>query len=192
FKALGIFDALRDVLALVCLVSALTTTFTLGTIPVIESFGKAAIATGLLALVVVHLLRWIPQHPPLPLVRLVRIIGLMPALLAAIAVILTDLVVSLPLLFASLPQGPPVGLGVGVPRLLLGSIVGLAPRAHEGYLPGATARRRARMLLVAVPVLAAVGLAPAVVRTGRRISTTGWSYSLMAPANTIVSAALLA
>src|SRR5690625_4921955 len=49
FKALGIFDALRDVLALVCLVSALTTTFTLGTIPVIESFGKAAIATGLLA-----------------------------------------------------------------------------------------------------------------------------------------------
>src|SRR5690625_816095 len=49
FKALGIFDALRDVLALVWLVPALTTTFTLGTIPVIESFGKAAIATGLLA-----------------------------------------------------------------------------------------------------------------------------------------------
>ena len=191
FKALGIFDALRDVLALVCLVSALTTTFTLGTIPVIESFGKAAIATGLLALVVVHLLRWIPQHPPLPLVRLVRIIGLMPALLAAIAVILTDLVVSLPLLFASLPEGPPVGLGVGVSLLLLGSIVGIEPRAHEGYLPGATARRRARMLLVAVTVLAAVGLALALVMIGGRIFTTGWSYSLMALANTIVSAVLL-
>src|SRR5699024_8274044 len=150
-----IFDALRDVLALVCLVSALTTTFTLGTIPVIESFGKAAIATGLLALVVVHLLRWIPQHPPLQLVRLVRITWLIPVLLAAIAVILTDPVFSLPLLFAALPEGPPRGLGVGGSLLLLGSIVGIEPRAHQGYLPGATARRRARMLLVAVTVIAA-------------------------------------
>lgn len=191
FKALGVFDALRDVLALICLVSALNTTFTLGSIPAIEGYGKAAIGTGLLALIAVHLLRWIPQHPPLVLVRLVRIIGLLPALLTAIAVILADLVTSLPLLFASLPEGPPVGLGVGVSLLLLGSIVGIEPRAHEGYLPAATARRRARMLLLAVTGAAAAGLLLALVMIGGRVITTGWSYSLMALGSTIVSAVLL-
>src|SRR5699024_4710879 len=77
FRALGICVALRGVLALVGMVSALATTFARGTIAVMEGFGRAAIAGGLLALVVVHLLRWIPRNPPLPLVRLVRIIGLM-------------------------------------------------------------------------------------------------------------------
>ena len=191
FKALGIFDALRDVLALVCLVSALTTTFILGSIPAIDSYGKAAIGTGLVALIVVHLLRWVPKNPPLGLVRLVRLIGLLPALLAALGVILTDLVLSIPLLFSSLPEGPPVGIGIGVSLLLLGAIVGIEPRAHEGYLPASTALNRARMLLTGVSALAAAALLLALVMIVGRIVTTGWSYSLMTLADALVSTLLL-
>src|SRR5699024_439406 len=113
FRALGVFDALRDVLALICLVSALTTTFTLGADPWIDGYGKAAIGTGLVALIAVHLLRWIPTSAPLSLVRLVRMIGLLPALITGISVVAADLVLSLPVLMASLPEGPPVGIGVG-------------------------------------------------------------------------------
>lgn len=191
FKALGIFDALRDVLALVCLVSALTTTFILGSIPAIDGYGKAAIGTGLVALIVVHLLRWVPRHPPLALLRLVRIIGLLPALLAALGVILADLVLSVPLLFSSLPEGPPVGIGVGVSLLLLGAVVGIEPRAHEGYLPALTALKRARMLLTGVSALAAAALLLALVMIVGRIVTTGWSYSLMSLGDALVSTLLL-
>ncbi|MFC7375745.1 hypothetical protein ACFQS2_02695 [Brachybacterium sp. GCM10030267] len=191
FKDLGIFDALRDILALICMASSMTTTFTVAHNSLVEGVGKAAIGIGLIALVAVHLLRWIPQEPPLGAVRMVRVIGLLPALLAAVGVVLADLVLSLPVLFASLPEGPPVGIGIGVPLLLLGAVIGIEPRAHEGYLPQARARRAARILLVAVGLAAAAALLLALVMIIGRIVTTGWAYSLMTFADAMISALLM-
>lgn len=191
FKELGVFDVLRDVFALVCLATALTTTFTLAQIPLLDLLGKIAIGIGLAALVIVHLLRWVPENPPLAAVRILRVVGLLPALLVAVAVIVTDLVLSLPKLFASLPEGPPVGIGIGVSLLLLGAILGIEPRAHEGYLPQARARRTARIALQAVAGATALSLLIATVMIVGRVFTTGWAFSLMAFANALVSALLL-
>ncbi|WP_193105654.1 hypothetical protein [Brachybacterium sp. FME24] len=191
FKDLGIFDALRDVIALICMATAMTTTFTVARSPLVDGTGKIAIGVGLAALIAVHLLRWIPKQPPLPAIRLVRVIGLLPALLVAAGVIVADLVRSLPLLFASLPDGPPVGLGIGVSLLLLGAIIGIEPRAHEGYLPQARARRIARILLVAVGIAAAASLLVSLVMVIGRLFTTGWAYSLMTLGDTLVSVLLL-
>ena len=192
FADLGIFDALRDVLALICLLAAFTTSYTQGSLPVVDLVGRVALGVSLVALVAVHLLRWIPAEPRLGLVRAVRIVGMLPALLTAIGTIVADLVLSLPVLFASLPDGPPVGIGVGVSLLLLGAIVGIEPRAHEGYLPRDRARSRARLLLLGVGGAAAVSLVLALVMIGGRVFTTGWQYSLTTFASTVVSAVLLA
>ncbi|MGO3506837.1 MAG: hypothetical protein ACTINN_12110, partial [Brachybacterium tyrofermentans] len=191
FKELGVFDALRDVLALVCMVTALTTTFTVAHSSLVDGIGKLAIGLGLVALVAVHLLRWIPKAPPLTAIRAVRVIGLLPALLVAVGTVLSDLVLSLPVLFASLPDGPPVGLGIGVPLLLLGAIIGIEPRAHEGYLPQARARRVARIGLVGVGIGAAVALLLALVMIVGRMFTTGWAYSLLTIGDTVISVLLL-
>ncbi|MGP9537905.1 DUF7937 domain-containing protein [Brachybacterium sp. AOP43-C2-M15] len=191
FRDLGVFDALRDVAALICLATALTTTFTLGHSPGLDLAGKIAIGTGLVALVLVHLLRWVPETPPLAVIRVLRMVGMLPALLTAVAVLATDLVLSLPKLFASLPEGPPVGIGIGVSLLLLGGVLGIEPRAHEGYLPQARARRVARTLLLAVAAAAALTLLLALVMIVGRVFTTGWAYSLMTFANTMVSALLI-
>ena len=150
FKDLGLFDALRDVLALICLTAALTTVFTVAHSPVLDLLGKIAIGLALAALVAVHALRWIPASPPLRALRVLRMAGMAPALLVAVLVLGADLVLSLPVLFAPLPDGPPVGIGVGVPLLLLGAILGIEPRAHEGYLPQERARRIARQVLLGV------------------------------------------
>ena len=157
FTDLGVFDALRDVAALICLAAALTTTFTVAHSPQLDLLGKVGIGSALLALVAVHLLRWVPKNPPLNAVRVLRIVGMLPALGAAVTVIVADLVLSLPNLFASLPDGPPVGIGIGVSLLLLGGILGIEPRAHEGYVPQARARRAARTLLFGVGVASFVG-----------------------------------
>ena len=191
FKELGVFDALRDVLALVCMVTALTTTFTVAHSTLVDGVGKIAIGVGLVALVAVHLLRWIPKAPPLTAIRAVRVIGLLPALLVAVGTVLSDLVLSLPVLFASLPDGPPVGLGIGVPLLLLGAIIGIEPRAHEGYLPQARARRVARIGLVGVGIGAGVALLLALVMIVGRMFTTGWAYSLLTIGDTVISVLLL-
>ncbi len=192
FKDLGLFDALRDVLALICLSSALTTTFTVASNPVLDLLGKTAIGVALAALVVVHGLRWIPQSPPLRVVRVLRMVGMAPALAVALLVLGADLVLSLPVLFAPLPDGPPVGIGVGVPLLLLGAILGIEPRAHEGYLPQERARRTVRKVLFGVGIAAAAALLLALVMIIGRLFTTGWEFSLMALANTLISALLLA
>ncbi|WP_114855171.1 hypothetical protein [Brachybacterium sp. YJGR34] len=192
FKELGIFDALRDVLVLFCLATALTTTFTVAHSPLLDLLGQIAIGIGLGVLVGVHLLRWIPAAPPLGAIRVARIVGMAPAVLVAVGVLLADLVLSLPVLFASLPDGPPVGIGIGVSLLLLGGILGIEPRAHEGYLPQARARRTARTLLVAVAGAAALSLLVSLVMMVGRVVTTGWAYSLMAFAGAVVSALLLA
>ena len=191
FRELGVFDALRDVLALICLVTALTTTFTLADSPVLELIGKAAIGTGIAALVIVHLLRWVPEKAPLGAVRVLRVAGLLPSLLAAVTVLVADLVLSLPKLFASLPDGPPVGIGIGVSLLLLGAILGIEPRAHEGYLPQERARRVARSVLLGVAGGAGVALLVALVMIVGRVFTTGWAFSLMTFANALISALLL-
>ncbi|MGO3208859.1 MAG: hypothetical protein ACTIJK_03595, partial [Brachybacterium sp.] len=191
FKELGVFDALRDVFALVCLATALTTTFTLAESPLLDLLGKIAIGTGLATLLIVHLLRWVPEKPPLVAVRILRLVGLLPALLVSITVIGADLVLSLPKLFASLPDGPPVGIGIGVSLLLLGAILGIEPRVHEGYLPQARARRTARIALQGVAVATALSLLIATVMIVGRVFTTGWAFSLMTFANALVSALLL-
>ncbi|GAA1487760.1 hypothetical protein [Brachybacterium sacelli] len=192
FRDLGLFDALRDVLALISMATAMTTTFTVAHSTLVDGIGKAAIGVGLAALVAVHLLRWIPKQPPLAAIRVVRVLGLAPALLVPLGVIVADLVESLPVLFASLPDGPPIGLGVGVSLLLLGAIIGIEPRAHEGYLPQARARRIARILLVAVGIAAAAALLVALVMIVGRLFTTGWDYSLMTLADAVLSTLLLA
>lgn len=192
FHDLGIFDALRDLLALVCLVIALSTTFTLGELRIVEIAGKTGIGIALIGLVVVHLLRWVPSTPPLRLIRVLRVIAMLPALAVGIGVIVADAVTSLPVLFSALPDGPPVGVGVGVAMLLLGAIVGIEPRAHEGYLPAATARARSRMVLLAIGVAALVLFAVATVMAVGRVFTTGWAFSLMSFADTLISALLLA
>ena len=192
FRELGLFDALRDVLALICMATAMTTTFTVAHSVLVDGIGKAAIGVGLAALVAVHLLRWIPKRPPLRAVRVVRVAGLAPAMLVAVGVVIDDLVQSLPVLFASLPEGPPVGIGVGVPLLLLGALIGMEPRAHEGYLPRTRARRVARIGLVAIGIAAAVALLVALVMIVGRLFTTGWGYSLMTFADAVTSTLLLA
>src|SRR5690606_28396632 len=146
FKDLGLFDALRDVLALVCLTAALTTVFTSAHNPRLDLLGKVAIGIALAALAAVPAPRWIPAEPPLPVLRVLRVAGMAPALLVAVLVLGADLVLSLPVLFAPLPDGAPVGIGAGVSLLLLGAILGIEPRAHEGYLPQERARRAARRL----------------------------------------------
>ena len=192
FTDLGVFDALRDVLALICLATALTTIFTVTHAPLLELSGKIAIGTGLLVLVLVHLLRWVPERAPLGLIRVLRVVGMLPALLVSVFVILADLVLSLPELFSSLPDGPPVGIGVGVSLLLLGGILGIEPRAHEGYLPQARARRAARTLLLVVGGAAALTFVLAMVMVVGRLFTTGWAYSLITFTSTLISALLLA
>lgn len=191
FKELGVFDALRDVLALICLATALTTTFTVAHAPLLELSGKIAIGTALSALVLVHLLRWVPERAPLGLIRVLRVVGMLPALLVSLFVVLADLVLSLPKLFSSLPDGPPVGIGVGVSLLLLGGILGIEPRAHEGYLPQARARLAARTLLLVVGGAAALTFVLALVMVVGRVFTTGWAYSLISFASTLISALLL-
>ncbi|MCT2178607.1 hypothetical protein M3F63_13230 [Brachybacterium muris] len=191
FRELGVFDALRDLLALVCLVTALTTTFTFASVPILDTLGKVSIGIGLAALIAVHLLRWIPAQPPLNVVRMVRVVGLLPALLTALIVVVADLAASLPVLFSSLPDGPPVGIGVGVPLLLLGAIVGMEPRAHEGYLPHLVARNRARLVVLGIGVAAAAALLLALVMIVGRLFTTGWGFSLRAFADALISALLL-
>ena len=192
FKDLGLFDALRDVLALICLTSALTTTFTVADNPVLDLLGRISIGVALVALVAVHALRWIPAAPPLRAIRTLRVAGMAPALVVALLVLGADLVLSLPVLFAPLPDGPPVGIGVGVSLLLLGAILGIEPRAHEGYLPQERARRAARRLLLGVGIAAAAALLLALVMIVGRLFTTGWAFSLMTFANTLISALLLA
>lgn len=191
FRELGVFDALRDLLALVCLVTALTTTFTFASVPILDTLGKVSIGIGLAALIAVHLLRWIPANPPLNVVRMVRVVGLLPALLTALIVVVADLAASLPVLFSSLPDGPPVGIGVGVPLLLLGAIVGMEPRAHEGYLPHLVARNRARLVVLGIGVAAAAALLLALVMIVGRLFTTGWGFSLRAFADALISTLLL-
>lgn len=191
FADLGVFDALRDVAALICLATALTTTFTLAQVPVLDLAGKIAIGTGLVALLLVHVLRWALPEPPLPVIRVLRVVGMLPALGVAVAVVLADLVLSLPVLFASLPEGPPVGVGIGVSLVLLGGILGVEPRAHEGYLPRARARRVARLVLLGIAGYAALTLLLALVMIVGRLFTTGWAFSLMTFASTLVSALLL-
>lgn len=191
FADLGMFDALRDIVALVCLVSALTTVFTLGRFAVLDVAGRSAVGLALAALIAVHLLRWIPRAPRLRLIRTIRVAGLVPALLVALGAMVADLVTSLPVLFAPLPEGPPVGIGVGVSLLLVGVIVGIEPRAHEGYLPAETARGRARGVLLGIGAAAAAGFVLALVMLVGRVFTTGWAFSLLELADALVSALLL-
>lgn len=191
FADLGAFDALRDVGALVCLLASLSTTFTVSSVLGLELIGRIAVGIALIVLVAVHLLRWLPQKPPLRAIRRLRVFGLAPGLFVALATLLTDLALSLPVLFSPLPDGPPVGVGAGVSLLLVGVILGIEPRAHEGYLPGDVARRRSRALILAIAGSAAVAFTVALVMIIGRAFTTGWAYSLLTFASAGVSALLL-
>lgn len=191
FAALSWWDAVRDIVALVALASAYTVPYTAADIGAWLIAPRVAIVIALVALVVVHLLRWIPEHPPLRILRIVRMAGMAPAILVAFATVLADLVLSLPVLFAPLPDGPPVGVGVGVSLLLLGGMLGAEPRRHEGFEPGEAARARTRRMLLGIVATAAVFLVIALVMIVGRLVTTGWAFSARALADTGLSALVI-
>lgn len=191
FAALSWWDAVRDITALVTLCTATTVRYVEADLGAWMLIPRIAVAIAVAALIAVHLLRWIPAHPRLRLIRGVRMIGMAPALLAAAMTLLADLVTSLPVLFSPLPDGPPVGIGVGVALLLLGGLLGIEPRSHEGYIPGPRARSGTRTLLLVIAWAAAALLALCLVMAIGRMFTTGWAYSLRVLADAGVSALLL-
>ncbi|MGP9694753.1 DUF7937 domain-containing protein [Brachybacterium sp. AOP25-B2-12] len=191
FAALSWWDAVRDIVALVALCSAYTVVYTIADIGPWLLAPRIAIGLAVLALIVAHLLRWIPASPPLSLIRRVRVIGMAPAVLVALGTILADAVLSLPVLFSPLPDGPPVGVGVGVALLLLGALLGIEPRSHEGFVPGEVSRTRTRALLLVIAWVALGFLALALVMLVGRVFTTGWAFSTLAFGNTGLSALLL-
>lgn len=191
FAGLSWWDAVRDLAALAALSSALTVPYTSADIGAWRIAPHIAIALALLGVIGAHLLRWIPEAPPLRAVRLLRVVGTAPAILVALATLVADAALSLPRLFAPLPDGPPVGIAVGVALLLLGGLLGIEPRRHEGYVPGEAARARTRHLLLAIGGTALVLLAIALVMTIGRLFTTGWAFSLRSLADTGLSTLLL-
>lgn len=191
FHDMNFFDALRDITALVCLISAISTTFTAARIPWLDITGTVTGAIAITGIVLAQGLRWGLKPPRTHLTRWVRVASQIPALLSALLVMGADLVTALPKLFAPLPDGPPVGIGVGVSLMLLGSLIGVEPRAHCGYLPAERARRRTRRGLIGVGIAAAASFVLSLVMIIGRLFTTGWAYSLWALAGALVSAVVL-
>ncbi|MCS6712035.1 hypothetical protein JSY14_08385 [Brachybacterium sp. EF45031] len=195
FAALNGWDALRDGLALVCLIGGMTTQLTgraysedaTPLVAVLETVTRIAVGLSLTGLVAVHLGRWIPANPPLRTLRVVRMASMSLSLLAALAVIVADLVTGLPVLFASLPDGPPVGVGVGTALLVAGSLVGMEPRRHEGAIAPPAAPLLVRRTLRSLLAVAGVFYLLSWVMVIGRVATTGWAYSLLAAASAAVS-----
>lgn len=191
FHDLNIFDALRDILALICLMSGATTAFTASGVHWLELTGMITGVIAIIGILTAQGLRWGLRVPRTSMTRTVRVGSQIPAILAAVTAIVVDLVTAIPVMFQPLPEGPPVGVGVGVSLLLVGALVGIEPRAHCGYLPMHVARRRARGVLMGLAVAAGVSLLIALVMVVGRLVTTGWAFSLMTLANTLVSAVIL-
>ncbi|GAB2541107.1 DUF7937 domain-containing protein [Brachybacterium huguangmaarense] len=192
FAALSWWDAVRDLVALVALVSAYTVPYTIADIGMWRLAPALATGLGVLTIIAVHLLRWIPAAPPMRAIRIVRVAGLAPAVLVALGTLLADLVLSLPVLFSPLPDGPPVGIGVGVALLLLGGMLGAEPRRHEEFVPGEAARQRTRCLLLVAGGGALVHLVVAIVMLVGRAATGAWAYATLTLGDTILSVLLLA
>lgn len=191
FAALSWWDAVRDIVALIALLTACTVPFTQADIGHWLLVPRIAIGIAVAALIAVHLLRWLPEQPRLGLIRPLRVVGVVPALIVAVGTVVADLVLSIPVLFAPLPDGPPVGVGVGAALMLLGAGLGIEPRRHEGFVPGERARARTRRLLqVLVGVIAAMTVLALVMIVGR-VFTTGWAYSVRALAETLLSVVVL-
>ena len=190
FAALSWWDAVRDIVALIALASAYTTTFAAADIGPWIIAPRIAIALGMLGLVAVHLMRWLMKEPPLALIRTLRVALLAPGIVVGVGAVLADAVVSLPVLFSPL-SSPPLGIGAGVSLLLVGSILGVEPRGHEGWTPGLVAKARTRALLLVISWAAAVFALLALVMIVGRVVTTGWPYSLGALASTGISVLLL-
>lgn len=191
FADLNGWDAVRDLVALVCLLSALTTQLTVGDTPLLTLLSRIAIAVAVVGLIGVHVWRWTASSPPLRWITLTRLVTMAPVIVMALAVLVVDVITGIPVLFASLPDGPPVGVGVAVSLLLVGGIVGIEPRAHEGYATGPRGPGFARAGLLAVGATAAAFLLLSLVMTVGRLVTTGWTYSLMTFASTAVSVLVL-
>lgn len=191
FAALSWWDAVRDITALVALCSAYTVVYTVADIGRWLLFPRIAIGIAVLTLIVAHLLRWVPATPRLPLIRALRVVGMAPAILVALGTILADAVLSLPVLFSP-PDGRIIGIGVGVALLLLGGMLGIEPRRHEGFVPGERSRERTRTLLLVIGWVAVVFLVLALVMLVGRLFTTGWAGSALGLANTGLSALVLA
>ncbi|MDO5662100.1 MAG: hypothetical protein Q4G40_05350, partial [Brachybacterium sp.] len=190
FAELGFWDAARDLLALLCLIAAASTQFVVRDIGWWTVVPQSAIALSVLALVGVHCLRWIPRDPDLPTIRRLRVIGQIPAITVAVLIILADLVLSLPVLFSPLEQVP-LGVGVGVSLLLVGAIVAIEPRRHEGWTPQEVSRRRMIAVLRGLGWAAAVLFALSLVMAVGRAFTTGWPFALTSFANSGLSALVL-
>lgn len=157
FRDLSGWDALRDLLVVLCFGSAFATALTdprTESVPML--WPRIAAGIGLLALVAVYVLRWGPtyregydpkQPPNLKLIGVVRLVGMLPAFAVSIGVMLYDFVLSIPDLITPLPDGPRVGIGAGVALLLVGAVVGSERRGFEGYVPDAAAKARAETKL---------------------------------------------
>ncbi len=191
FAALSWWDAVRDIVALLTLCSAYTVPFTPGDIGGWILAPRIAIGVAVATLLAVHLLRWIPAHPHLGALQRIRPLGMAPAVLVAVGTIVVDAVTSLPVLLAPLPDGPPVGVGVGVALLLVGGMLGAEPRGHEGFVPGESARALTRRLLLGIAVAATVFAAIALVMIIGRALTTGWAGSALVLGDTVVAVLLL-
>lgn len=191
FAALSWWDAVRDIVALIALLTACTVPYTQAEIGPWLLAPRIAIGIAVAALIAVHLLRWLPEQPRLSLVRRLRVIGMIPALIVAVGTIGADLALSIPVLFAPLPDGPPVGIGVGVALMLLGAGLGIEPRRHEGFIPGERARSRTRCLLLVLAGVAAALTLLALVMIIGRVATTGWAYSVRVLADAFLSAVVL-
>ncbi|MDO5644560.1 MAG: hypothetical protein Q4G21_02555 [Dermabacter sp.] len=200
FRDLSGWDALRDLLVVLCFGSAAVTTFTQNPEAVPMLVPRLAAGLGFAAMVAVYVLRWAPTYrtgeaaqrePNLRLIGTVRLVGMVPAALVALGTIGYDLAASIPDLLTPLPDGPRVGLGAGVSLLLLGAIVGSERRGFEGYVPDAAHKARAGRVLgiLRYAALGSFALA-AVMMVGKAVSGDGL-FSLVTFARSLTGLALV-
>lgn len=171
FAEMSGWDAVREGISIAAYIAVFSTVITWTGIAWLDVIARITAGIGLAGIIAAYVLRWRaapPMDRSLRLVRRVRLLTQIPAGLAALAVIITDLVLSLPVLFAKLPEGPPVGVGAGVALLTLGAVLGREPRRHEGFAPGDVekSRSRTRLSLVRSATLASAVIA-AVMMAGK-------------------------
>lgn len=191
-------DLLRDLVAVVLLATSLTSAWTWTGATTSSWPAFVAILVSTLVLPLVHVLRAVrfggravgDRH-----LRWVRLLGMVPAAAAALAAIMTDLVLSVVVVLGPLSLADSRGIGIGVALALSGALLGVEPRRHEGW--SATERSRTvlhllqRIVLVALAgstVLALAALVPRALVAGAPGVLVGVSEMLV----TLVYLALLA
>lgn len=200
FRDVSGWDALRDLLVVLCFGAAFVTSFTEVPEALSMLWPRLAAGFGILAIVAVYVLRWAPTYkegydpkkpPYLKWLGTVRFVGMLPAFAVALGTMMYDLVASVPDLFTPLPDGPRVGIGAGVALLLLGATVGAERRGFEGYVPDEKNKRRAALKLQALRIAAFVSLAIAVAMMVGKAVNGDFLFSLVTLSRTIAAVALV-